>query len=81
MVYLGACHIFRVLDVALTVPCMQRESSDPNGFLSLTLRSVSYLRSLLYIPGGQSKRWDVVLLGGLMGSAFSYVALPRCSVN
>ncbi|EKM80138.1 hypothetical protein AGABI1DRAFT_91416 [Agaricus bisporus var. burnettii JB137-S8] len=48
-----------------------RESSDPNGFLSLTLRSVSYLRSLLYIPGGQSKRWDVVLLGGLMGSAFS----------
>jgi len=48
-----------------------RESSDPNGFLSRTLGFVTAVRSLLYKPGVQSQRWDVVLLGGLMGSVFS----------
>ncbi|KAL0949439.1 hypothetical protein HGRIS_009497 [Hohenbuehelia grisea] len=48
-----------------------RETSDPNGFLSRTLQLVSSVRSLLYKPGVQSQRWDVVLLGGLMGSVFS----------
>ncbi|KAF8974461.1 MFS general substrate transporter [Flammula alnicola] len=48
-----------------------RESSDPNGFLSRTLQFVTSIRTLLYKPGVQSQRWDVVLLGGLMGSVFS----------
>lgn len=48
-----------------------RESSDPTGFLSRTLGGVRAIRSLLYKPGAQSQRWDVVLLGGLMGSVFS----------
>ncbi|KAF9451676.1 MFS general substrate transporter [Macrolepiota fuliginosa MF-IS2] len=57
-----------------------RESSDPNGFLSLTLRSVSYIRGLFYSPGLQSQRWDIVLLGGLMGSVFStlqFIVSPK----
>ncbi|KAF9476507.1 MFS general substrate transporter [Pholiota conissans] len=48
-----------------------RESPDPNGFLSRTLQFVTSIRTLLYKPGVQSQRWDVVLLGGLMGSVFS----------
>ncbi|GLB33913.1 putative MFS DHA1 sub-family protein [Lyophyllum shimeji] len=48
-----------------------RESSDPSGFLSTTLRTVSFFRSLFYKANTHSKRWDVVLLGGLMGSVFS----------
>jgi hypothetical protein len=48
-----------------------RESSDPSGFLSRTLGFVTAVRSLLYKPGVQSRRWDIVLLGGLMGSVFS----------
>lgn len=48
-----------------------RESSDPRGFLSQTLGGIRAVRSLLYKPGAQSQRWDVVLLGGLMGSIFS----------
>ncbi|KAF9008969.1 major facilitator superfamily domain-containing protein [Cyathus striatus] len=48
-----------------------RESQDPNGFLSRTLQIVSTIRGLFYKPGVHSQRWDVVLLGGLMGSAFS----------
>ncbi|KAJ3566412.1 hypothetical protein NP233_g7024 [Leucocoprinus birnbaumii] len=57
-----------------------RESSDPNGFLSLTLRSVSYIRSLFYSPSAHSKRWDIVLLGGFMGSVFStlqFIVSPK----
>ncbi|KJA30176.1 hypothetical protein HYPSUDRAFT_32278 [Hypholoma sublateritium FD-334 SS-4] len=48
-----------------------RESSDPAGFLSRTLQFVTSIRTLLYKPGVQSQRWDIVLLGGLMGSVFS----------
>jgi len=50
-----------------------RESADPNGLLSRTLSAVGYLRSsVLANPAVQvRKRWDVVLLGGLMGSLFS----------
>ncbi|TFK91469.1 MFS general substrate transporter [Polyporus arcularius HHB13444] len=49
----------------------KRESSDPNGFLSRTLYTVSTARSLLYKPTSNPQRWDIVLLGGLMGSVFS----------
>jgi len=48
-----------------------RESSDPNGFLSRVLGFVTAVRSVLYKPGVHSRRWDIVLLGGLMGSVFS----------
>ncbi|KAF8076503.1 major facilitator superfamily domain-containing protein [Lyophyllum atratum] len=48
-----------------------RESSDASGFLSRTLRSVTFFRSLFYKSSFHSKRWDVVLLGGFMGSVFS----------
>ncbi|KAJ7498798.1 major facilitator superfamily domain-containing protein [Mycena latifolia] len=48
-----------------------RESSDPSGFLSRTLQFVSYIRGLLYKPSTHSRKWDIVLLGGLMGSVFS----------
>ncbi|KXN86432.1 Major facilitator superfamily domain-containing protein 10 [Leucoagaricus sp. SymC.cos] len=57
-----------------------RESSDPNGFLSLTLRSVSYVRGLFYSPTAHSQRWDIVLLGGFMGSVFStlqFIVSPK----
>ncbi|KAG1755585.1 major facilitator superfamily domain-containing protein [Suillus lakei] len=48
-----------------------REISDPNGLLSRTLRFVSALRGIFYKPQQNSQRWDVVFLGGLMGSVFS----------
>ncbi|KAH7105596.1 MFS, DHA1 sub-family [Auriculariales sp. MPI-PUGE-AT-0066] len=50
-----------------------REGSDPNGFLSRTLHGVQTLRTTLYRPATvrENRRWDVVLLGGLMGSLFS----------
>ncbi|KAJ6539461.1 MFS, DHA1 sub-family [Mycena capillaripes] len=48
-----------------------RESSDPTGFLSRTLYFVSSVRGYFYKPSIHSKKWDVVLLGGLMGSVFS----------
>ncbi|PVG03527.1 MFS general substrate transporter [Serendipita vermifera] len=48
-----------------------REAGNKTGLLSYSLRSVSYLRGLLYNPKSDSKRWDVVLLGGFMGSLFS----------
>ncbi|KAF9076767.1 MFS DHA1 sub-family [Rhodocollybia butyracea] len=57
-----------------------REISDPNGFLSQTLRFVSAIRGLLYKPSVHSQKWDVVLLGGLMGSVFSmlqFIVSPR----
>ncbi|KAH8118314.1 MFS, DHA1 sub-family [Phellopilus nigrolimitatus] len=49
----------------------KRESSDPSGFLSRTLTLVSGIRGLFYSPAQNSKKWDIVLLGGLMGSVFS----------
>ncbi|KAL4241897.1 MFS transporter superfamily protein [Abortiporus biennis] len=49
----------------------KRESSDPNGFLSRTLAFVSATRGLLYKPTSNPQKWDIVLLGGLMGSVFS----------
>jgi len=49
----------------------KRESSDPSGFLPRTLYLVSAVRGLLYKPTSNPQRWDVVLLGGLMGSVFS----------
>ncbi|KAJ7682678.1 major facilitator superfamily domain-containing protein [Mycena polygramma] len=48
-----------------------RESSDPAGFLSRTLQFVSTLRGFFYKPSIHSRKWDIVLLGGLMGSVFS----------
>ncbi|KAF8897637.1 major facilitator superfamily domain-containing protein [Infundibulicybe gibba] len=48
-----------------------REISNPNGFLPRTLEFVSYVRGFLYKPTLHSGRWDIVLLGGLMGSVFS----------
>lgn len=48
-----------------------REISDPNGLLSRTLWFVSAVRGVFYKPLQNSQRWDVVFLGGLMGSAFS----------
>jgi len=48
-----------------------REISDPNGLLSRTLRFVSAVRGVFYKPLQNSQRWDIVFLGGLMGSAFS----------
>ncbi|KAG2349014.1 MFS DHA1 sub-family [Suillus weaverae] len=48
-----------------------REISNPNGLLSRTLRFVSMVRGIFYKPLQNSQRWDVVFLGGLMGSAFS----------
>lgn len=48
-----------------------RESGDPNGFLARTLWAVSTVRSFFYEPRGNPKKWDIVLLGGLMGSVFS----------
>ncbi|KAJ6485174.1 major facilitator superfamily domain-containing protein [Mycena vitilis] len=48
-----------------------RESSDPAGFLSRTLQFVSNLRGFFYKPSIHSRKWDIVLLGGLMGSVFS----------
>ncbi|KAF9818330.1 hypothetical protein IEO21_02845 [Rhodonia placenta] len=50
-----------------------RESSDPTGFLSRTLYFVSTVRGLLYTPSSNPQRWDIVLLGGLMGSVFSNI--------
>ncbi|KAK7470521.1 hypothetical protein VKT23_001946 [Stygiomarasmius scandens] len=58
----------------------KREISYPNGFLSRTLAFVSGVRSLLYKPSLHSQKWDVVLLGGLMGSVFSilqFLVSPR----
>ncbi|KAI0284353.1 MFS general substrate transporter [Russula aff. rugulosa BPL654] len=49
----------------------QREASDPHGFLSRTLQAVSAIRGQFYNPSHNSQRWDIVLLGGLMGSVFS----------
>ncbi|KIP08310.1 hypothetical protein PHLGIDRAFT_88266, partial [Phlebiopsis gigantea 11061_1 CR5-6] len=49
----------------------QRESGDPTGFLSQTLAVVSAVRSFFYNPSANPKKWDIVLLGGLMGSVFS----------
>ncbi|KAJ7929897.1 major facilitator superfamily domain-containing protein [Mycena leptocephala] len=48
-----------------------RESSDPTGFLSRTLQFVSSVRGFFYKPSIHSRKWDIVLLGGLMGSIFS----------
>ena len=44
---------------------LQRESSDPTGFLSQTLYVVSTIRSFFYEPKGNPQKWDVVLLGEL----------------
>ncbi|PCH41111.1 MFS DHA1 [Wolfiporia cocos MD-104 SS10] len=52
----------------------KREASDPSGFLSRTLYFVSAVRGLLYKPTSNPQRWDVVLLGGLMGSIFSFIS-------
>ncbi|KAF7332006.1 MFS DHA1 sub-family [Mycena kentingensis (nom. inval.)] len=57
-----------------------REASDPNGFLSRTLNFVSSVRGVLYKPTTHSTKWDIVLLGGLMGSVFStlqFIVSPR----
>ncbi|KAF9226573.1 MFS general substrate transporter [Gyrodon lividus] len=48
-----------------------KEGSDPNGLLSRTLYTISSIRALLYRPTNNPQRWDVVLLGGIMGSVFS----------
>jgi hypothetical protein len=69
-----------------------RESQDPHTLLSRSLSSFRALRSHLlafggrYAPtlaerpglGGGNKKWDVVLLGGAMGSVFS---LCQCVIS
>ncbi|KAJ7068387.1 major facilitator superfamily domain-containing protein [Mycena amicta] len=57
-----------------------RESSDSTGFLSRTLNFVSGIRGIFYSPSAHSTKWDIVLLGGLMGSVFStlqFIVSPR----
>lgn len=57
-----------------------RESSDPHNLLPRTLGFVAWLRGLFYEPPSNPQRWDVVLLGGLMGSVFSllqFLVSPR----
>ncbi|KAF8621622.1 hypothetical protein AX15_007640 [Amanita polypyramis BW_CC] len=56
------------------------ESPYPNGLLSRTLKFVSFIRGLVYKSAKHSRRWDVVLLGGLMGSVFStlqFIVSPK----
>jgi len=48
-----------------------KEGSDPSGLLSRTLYTISSIRAVFYKPNNNPQKWDVVLLGGLMGSAFS----------
>ncbi|KAF8450565.1 MFS, DHA1 sub-family [Boletus edulis BED1] len=48
-----------------------KEGSDPTCLLSRTLYTISSIRALLYQPTNNPQKWDVVLLGGLMGSVFS----------
>ncbi|KAH9077315.1 MFS DHA1 sub-family [Lactarius deliciosus] len=57
--------------VSTTSTNTQRESSVPHGFLSRTLSAVSTIRGWFYNPSNNTQRWDIVLLGGLMGSVFS----------
>lgn len=57
-----------------------RESSDPRNLLPRTLDFVAWLRSIFYEPPSNPQKWDVVLLGGLMGSVFSllqFIVSPR----
>ncbi|CAG7848479.1 Major facilitator superfamily domain-containing protein 10 AltName: Full=Tetracycline transporter-like protein [Serendipita indica DSM 11827] len=49
----------------------QREAHDKTGLLSRSLQAVSFLRSFFRSSKLDTKRWDVVLLGGFMGSLFS----------
>lgn len=79
----GIVFLSLVLDLfAFTIPLplfprliewyTQRESSIPNGLLSRTLGFVSAIRSyFLQSAARNPQKWDVVLLGGLMGSVFS----------
>ncbi|KAF8138434.1 major facilitator superfamily domain-containing protein [Boletus edulis] len=53
-----------------------KEGSDPTCLLSRTLYTISSIRALLYQPTNNPQKWDVVLLGGLMGSVFSSSSLP-----
>jgi hypothetical protein len=64
-----------------------QESSDPNSSLSLTLSTFRSLRSFAtrHASGSKisvldqgNKRWDVVLLGGALGSVFS---LCQCIIS
>jgi len=49
-----------------------RESTYPNGFLARTLHLVSGTRNFLSrTPAKNPQKWDIVLLGGFMGSIFS----------
>ncbi|KAK2466289.1 hypothetical protein APHAL10511_001931 [Amanita phalloides] len=57
-----------------------RESASQNGFLSRTLNFVSFFRGLVFKPTKHSQKWDVVLLGGLMGSVFAtlqFIVSPK----
>ncbi|KIY49314.1 MFS, DHA1 sub-family [Fistulina hepatica ATCC 64428] len=49
----------------------QRELGSDSTFLAQTLAAVSTIRSYFYQSATHSERWDIVLLGGLMGSVFS----------
>lgn len=69
---------------------LSRESHDPTTFLSRSLGFFRHVRAVLAsssssVAGkegtgitGANKRWDVVLLGGVMGSAFS---LCQCVIS
>jgi len=50
----------------------QRELGDQNGFLHRTLASIRSFQTLLHGSAlNQRRQWDVVLLGGFLGSVFS----------
>lgn len=57
-----------------------RERSNANGLLSQTLDFVSSVRAFLTKGALHSEKWDIVLLGGIMGSVFSalqWIVSPR----
>jgi hypothetical protein len=55
--------VFPTLTHSSRTYLLQRESSDPNGFLSRTLQLVSSVRGVFYKSAHNSQKWDVVLLG------------------
>ncbi|KAK7695925.1 hypothetical protein QCA50_000564 [Cerrena zonata] len=82
----GIVFLSLVLDLfAFTIPLplfpriiewyTKREGSDPSGFLSQTLGFITAVRSTLFTGAAKNpQKWDVVLLGGLMGSVFSFIS-------
>lgn len=81
-------YVFVAISQSLIGSNQQLVSSQSSSLLSLTLRSVRALRSFLFRHSHLAKslspevgaRWDLTLLGGLLGSLFSlcqYLVSPR----